>query len=66
MKVVILALKEEGFFMLIDRSQKRANRKKKRIAAAKERQLNYSNEFGISDPTPYQAIKNINMKGDKK
>lgn len=52
--------------MLIDRSQKRANRKKKRIAAAKERQLNYSNEFGISDPTPYQAIKNINMKGDKK
>ncbi len=48
------------------KQRRRENRRYKRIAAAKERQLNYSNEFGILDPTPYQAIKNINMKGDKK
>ncbi len=52
--------------MLIDRKQQRANRKKKRIAAAKERQLNYQNAFNINDPTPYFAIKNIiNERGLK-
>jgi len=45
--------------MSIDRIEQRENRRKKRIAAAKERQLDFQNAFNINDPTPYQAIKNI-------
>ena len=45
--------------MSIDREQQRANRRKKRIAAAKEDQLNFKNEFGVNDPVPFKAIINI-------
>lgn len=41
------------------KKQRRANRKKKRISQAKERQLDSKNEFGINDPTPQEAISNI-------
>ena len=45
--------------MSIDRTEQRENRRKKRIASAKERQLDYNNAYGIRDEVPYFAIKNI-------
>lgn len=51
--------------MSVDRSKLRERQREKRIAEAKER-LNFKNEFGISDPTPYQAILNINKNRSEK
>jgi len=39
--------------------QRRENRRKKRVAAAKERHLSSKNEFGVNDPTPQAAVNNI-------
>ena len=41
------------------RETQRENRRKKRVAQAKERQLSGQNEFGINDPTPREAVSNI-------
>jgi len=41
------------------KKQRRENRSKKRIEAAKERRLDSKNSFGITDPTPQQAVINI-------
>ena len=49
------------------KQRRRENRRKKRIASAKERQLTNQNEFGINDPTPREAVNNIiNYKRDNK
>ena len=45
--------------MSVNRQKQRENRRKKRIAAAKEIQLDYNNVYGIRDEVPYFAIKNI-------
>ena len=39
--------------------QRRDNRRKKRVAAAKERHLSGKNEFGVNDPTPKAAVASI-------
>lgn len=41
------------------KKRQRENRRLKRFAAAKERQLDARNAFGIVDETPYQAVLNI-------
>lgn len=41
------------------KQRRRDNRSKKRIEEAKARQLNFKNEFGVNDPTPFKAIINI-------
>jgi len=45
--------------MSVDRTKLREKQREKRIAAAKERQLDYNNAYGIRDEVPYFAIKNI-------
>lgn len=50
------------------KQQRRENRRKKRIAHAKERQLSTRNEFGMLDLTPYEAINGMieDQNNDKK
>ena len=51
--------------MSIDRKKQRENRRKKRISIAIEERLERNNEFGIKDPTPFEAINQI-IRKDKR
>lgn len=63
--MVTYTLERGLFVMSIDRKKQRENRRKKRISLAIEKRLELNNEFGIKDPTPFEAINQI-IRKDKR
>lgn len=63
-RIEISNVTERGLFVMgkLSEEQKRRrreNKRKQRVSNAIERRLDSKNSFGITDPTPQQAVQNI-------